>query len=119
MSIKSKGPKQRKRIWHLLIITASFTYNDTNVETGKTRVNRKGINNGNVRKIVSELRDTPNASDDCVCTEAKKGNTSFDERTGHDQVLNFEKCVIQASGMRLKAISHFLWMNSHPTKMSF
>jgi hypothetical protein len=40
MSTKSKGPKQKKRM-HLLITTAAFAYNDTNVETDKTKVNRK------------------------------------------------------------------------------
>jgi hypothetical protein len=79
----------------------------------------KEYSKGTLRKFnVSKIRDTQNASNDCVCTETKK-KTSFDERTGHDQVLNFEKCVIQATGIKLMAISHILWKNSCPTKMSF
>jgi hypothetical protein len=40
MSTKPNGPTQMKGKKHPPITTAGFTYNDTNVETGKTKVNR-------------------------------------------------------------------------------
>jgi len=68
-----KDQNREKGIQHPLIITAKFTYNDTNVKTGKQKSTEKEHTTETLGKFtVCELRDTQNASIHCVCKEAKK-----------------------------------------------